>query len=54
MYVEPPMAVILAQNKRRERPVPEKVIRGLAARCEPPTIAEAHGLRLVTGGADSP
>ena len=54
VYVEPPMAVILAQNKRRERPVPEKVIRGLAARCEPPTIAEAHGLRLVTGGADSP
>ena len=54
VYVEPPMEVILSQNKRRERPVPEKVIRGLAARCEPPTIAEAHGLRLVTVGADSP
>jgi hypothetical protein len=44
VYVEPPLSVILAQNKRRERPVPEKVIRGLATRCEPPTITEAHGL----------
>ena len=49
VYVEPPMEVILAQNKRRERPVPDKVIRGLAARCEPPTIAEAHGLRIDSG-----
>ena len=54
VYVEPPLPVILAQNKRRERPVPEKVIRDLAARCEPPTLTEAHGLRLVTVGADSP
>ncbi len=30
VYVEPPLAVILARNKRRERPVPEKVILGLA------------------------
>jgi hypothetical protein len=47
------MPVILAQNKRRERPVPEKVIRELVARCEPPTIAEAHGLRMSTGREDS-
>ena len=38
VYVEPPLPVILAQNRRRERPVPEKVIRELAARCEPPTL----------------
>ena len=50
VYVEPPFPVILAQNKRRALPVPEKVIRGLSARCEPPTITEAHGL-VVTDGA---
>ena len=46
VYVEPPLSVVLARNKRRERPVPEKVILGLAARCEPPTITEAHGLSM--------
>jgi predicted kinase len=54
VYVEPPMAVVLAQNKRRDRPVPEKVIRDLAARCEPPTLAEAHGLTTVYGAAVAP
>jgi predicted kinase len=48
VYVEPPLSVILAQNKRRERPVPEKVIRELAARCEPPTMTEAHGLSMIS------
>jgi predicted kinase len=46
VYVEPPSSVVLARNKRRERPVPETVIRGLAARCEPPTLTEAHGLSM--------
>jgi predicted kinase len=46
VYVEPPMPVILAQNKRRERSVPENVIRDLADKCEPPTWAEAHQLIL--------
>lgn len=54
VYVEPPLAVVLAQNKRRDRPVPEQVIRKLAARYEPPTAIEAHGLCLVTSGANSP
>jgi predicted kinase len=49
VYVEPPMPVILGQNKRRERPVPENVIRELAARCEPPTLTEAHGLLMSDG-----
>jgi predicted kinase len=30
VYVEPPLPVVLARNKRRDRPVPEKVIRRLA------------------------
>jgi predicted kinase len=54
VYVEPPMAVILAQNKRRERPVPEKVIRDLAARCEPPTLTEAHRLSMIVGPEERP
>lgn len=47
VYIEPPLPVILERNRRRERPVPEKVIRGLAARCEPPTWTENHGLTIV-------
>jgi predicted kinase len=46
VYVEPPLSVVLKQNKRREQPVPENVIRELAEKCEPPTWAEAHDLVL--------
>ena len=46
VYVEPPLAVVLAQNNRRERPVLEQIIRRLAARCEPPTLIEAHSLTM--------
>jgi predicted kinase len=51
VYIEPPLAVILDRNRRRERPVPERVIRGLAEKCEPPTWSEAHGLTIVCEGA---
>jgi predicted kinase len=47
VYVEPPFAVILRQNKRRGRTVPEHVIRELADKCEPPTWTEAHSLVTV-------
>jgi predicted kinase len=47
VYVEPPLRVILDRNHRRDRAVPERVIRDLAAKCEPPSLAEAHGLRIV-------
>ena len=46
VYVEPPLSIIVAQNNRRDRPVPERVIRELAAKCEPPTLIEAHGLSM--------
>jgi len=46
VYIGPPLSIVLARNKRREQPVPEKVIRGLEARCEPPTLIEAHGLLM--------
>ena len=44
VYIEPPLSVILGRNKRRERSVPERVIRELAEKCEPPTLTEAHSL----------
>jgi predicted kinase len=47
VYIEPPLPVILDRNRRRDRPVPEKVVRGLADRCEPPTWTEAHRLTIV-------
>jgi predicted kinase len=47
VYVEPPLPVILDRNRRRDLPVPERVILGLAARYEPPTLTEAHGLTIV-------
>ena len=51
VYIEPPLPVILDRNRRRERPVPENVIRGLAEKSEPPTWTEAHGLTVVCEGA---
>jgi predicted kinase len=51
VYIEPPLPVILDRNRRRERPVPEKVILGLAGKCEPPTLTETHGLTIVCEGA---
>ena len=47
VYVEPPLPLVLDRNRRRDRPVPEKVILGLAGRCEPPTWTEAHGLSFL-------
>lgn len=47
VYVEPPLPVIVEQNRRRERSIPESVLRQLAEKCEPPTWTEAHGLTLV-------
>ena len=46
VYLEPPLATLLAQNKRRSNPVPEKVILRLVEKLEPPTLAECHQLRI--------
>jgi predicted kinase len=54
VYVEPPMSIILDQNKRRRRSVPEDVIRELAAKCEPPTLTESHSLLMTAGREESP
>jgi predicted kinase len=47
VYLEPPLETIFGQNKRRDRHVPERVIRNLASKCEPPTWAECHQLLVV-------
>jgi len=49
VYVEPPFELILQQNRKRTRSIPEDVIHSLAAKCEPPTWTEAHQL-IVEGG----
>ncbi len=49
VYVEPPFARLMQQNRNRIEPVPEKVITKLAAQCEPPTWPECHNLILSAG-----
>jgi len=44
VYIEPPLATILAQNRRRANPVPENVVLRLLEKLEPPTAAECHDL----------
>ena len=44
VYVEPAFDVILRRNGQRTRPVPEQVVRDLAAKSEVPTWAECHQL----------
>ena len=49
VYVEPPFNDLIKQNQNRVKPVPQQVIRKLAAKCEPPTWAEGHSLIIATG-----
>jgi len=51
IYLEPPLATILRQNKERSTAVPESVIRRLLEKTEVPTVAEAHVVTL-TSAAD--
>lgn len=45
--LEAPLDQVLRQNRQRPRPVPEAVIRRLAARAEPPDLSEAHAVEVV-------
>lgn len=49
VYLEPPLPVILDRARRRQRSVPERVIRDLADKSEPPTSTECHQLLLCDG-----
>jgi predicted kinase len=46
VYVEPPLAVILDRNERRQQRVPLSVIHRLLEKTEPPTWGEAHSVGL--------
>ena len=48
VYSEPPFEMILRRNRDRSKRVPEKVIRRLAERIDPPTLAECH-VGLIVG-----
>lgn len=52
VYVEPPFERLLKQNKSRPNPVPEQLIRKLAAKCEPPRWTEGHTLIMTDGDAE--
>jgi putative nucleotidyltransferase with HDIG domain len=47
VYVEPSVPTILAQNKHRSKPVPEKVVLRLLEKLEVPTVTEGHSLVIV-------
>jgi predicted kinase len=51
VYVEPPFDQLIRQNKSRNHPVPEQVVRKLADRCEPPTWTEGHTLIMSDGAS---
>lgn len=49
VVVDAPLSRVIERNRQRPRPVPEAVIRRLAARTEPPDLTEAHRLTIVEG-----
>lgn len=49
VYVEPPFKRIFDQNKKRQDPVPERAIKKMASKIEPPTLAEAHEVTYFDG-----
>ena len=46
VYLEPPLAMVLKQNRERPDAIPERVILRLAEKLEVPTLAEAHAVIL--------
>lgn len=46
-YLEAPLETLLQRNAKRPQPVPERVIRNLLDKAEPPTWAEAHRCELI-------
>jgi putative nucleotidyltransferase with HDIG domain len=44
VYLEPPVATLLTQNRERVKRVPESVMHRLLERLEPPTVTECHSL----------
>jgi predicted kinase len=53
VYLEPLLETALRRNRRRERPVPERIIRRNLDRAEIPTPGEAHSVRWFGPETDS-
>jgi len=53
VYLEPPLPLILQQNKRRPSCVPEAVILRLLEKLEPPALTECQALTLSASGKAS-
>lgn len=49
VYLPKQLSVVLQQNREREVVIKESVIQNFLRRLEPPTIAEAHHLRIIDG-----
>ncbi len=49
VWVDAPLEQALQRNRQRPSPVPEAIIRRLAARAEPPDLTEAHQIVVVEG-----
>jgi putative nucleotidyltransferase with HDIG domain len=47
VYLEPPLSVVLRQNKSRPAAVPQRVIDRLVSKLEPPTCTEAHAVQWI-------
>jgi putative nucleotidyltransferase with HDIG domain len=47
VYLDTPPELAIQRNRQRRTPVPETVIRRLAARAEPPDLTEAHRVTIV-------
>jgi putative nucleotidyltransferase with HDIG domain len=50
VYIDAVLEEALARNQQRAAPVPEHVIRQLAAKTEPPDLREAHGVSWIAEG----
>lgn len=47
VYIEPQFSTILQRNQKRAQRLPEKAIRHMASKCEPPTWTEAHRVLFI-------
>lgn len=48
IYLDAPLEKILTRNRQRAEPVPDKVMRRLADKLEPPMLTECHRLSVVS------
>lgn len=54
VYLDASLPQVLNRNRKREQPVPEKIMRRLAEKLEPPTLTECHRLTVVSQAGTTP